>query len=84
VLVAKRARMALPLVVAAAGLLLFPFGRMDSHLAAAALPYQLVDGSKVFQVTQGPTTTLQLLKRERFGEAGAWRLLTDNYSMKVS
>jgi len=80
-LVAKRARMALPLVVAAAGLLLFPFGRMDSHLAAAALPYQLVDGSKVFQVTQGPTTTLQLLKRERFGEAGAWRLLTDNYSM---
>jgi spermidine synthase len=80
-LVAKPARMALPLAAAAAGLLLFPFGRMDMHLAAAALPYQLSDNSKVVQVTQGPTTTLQLLKRERFGEAAAWRLLTDNYSM---
>ena len=80
-LVAKPARMALPLAAAAAGLLLFPFGRMDTHLAAAALPYQLMDDLKVVQVTQGPTTTLQLLKRERFGEAVAWRLLTDNYSM---
>ena len=80
-LVAKPARMALPLAAAAAGLLLFPFGRMDMHLAAAALPYQLTDDWKVVQVTQGPTTTLQLLKRERFSEAAAWRLLTDNYSM---
>ena len=80
-LVAKPARMALPLIAAAAGLLLFPFGRMDMHLKAAALPYQLLDDAKVVQVTQGPTTTLQLLKRERFGDALAWRLLTDNYSM---
>lgn len=80
-LVAQRARMALPLAAAAAGLLLFPFGRMDMHLMEAALPYQMNDGSKVVQVTQGPTTTLQLLKRERFGEAAAWRLLTDSYSM---
>ncbi len=80
-LVAKPAKIALPLAAAAAGLLLFPFGRMDMHLAAAALPYQLIDDSKVVQVTQGPTTTLQLLKRERFGEAVAWRLLTDSYSM---
>jgi len=80
-LLAKPARMALPLAGAAAGLLLFPFGRLDMHLAAAALPYQLIDPMKVVQVTQGPTTTLQLLKRERFGEALAWRLLTDNYSM---
>lgn len=80
-LVARPAKMAPPLAVAAAGLLLFPFGRMDAHLRAAALPYRLVDDSKVMQVTQGPTTTLQLLKRERFGEAAAWRLLTDYYSM---
>jgi hypothetical protein len=80
-LVAKPARMALPLAAAAAGLLLFPFGRIDMHLAEAAFPYQLIDNSKVVQVTQGPTTTLQLLKRERFGEAAAWRLLTDSYSM---
>ena len=80
-LVAKPGKMALPLIAAAAGLLLFPFGRIDLHLAAAALPYRLIDGSKVVQVTQGPTTTLQLLKRERFGEAAEWRLLTDSYSM---
>lgn len=80
-LVAKPARMALPLVAAAAGLLLFPFGRIDMHLAEAAFLYQLIDNSKVVQVTQGPTTTLQLLKRERFGEAAAWRLVTDSHSM---
>jgi spermidine synthase len=79
--VAKPAKVALPLAAAAIGLLLFPFGRMDIHLAKAAFSYQLSDNSKVVQVTQGPTTTLQLLKRERFGEAVAWRLLTDNYSM---
>ena len=79
--VAKPAKMALPLAAAAAGLLAFPFGRIDMHLAEAALPYQLIDNWKVARVTQGPTTTLQLLKRERFGEAAAWRLLTDSYSM---
>src|SRR5260221_115769 len=79
--VAKPARTALPLAAAAAGLLLFPFGRIDIHLAEAAFPYQLIDNSKVVQVTQGPTTTLLVLKRERFGEAAAWRLLTDSYSM---
>ena len=80
-LVAKSARMALPFAAAAAGLLLFPFGRIDVHLAAAALPYRLQDAWQAAQVTQGPTTTLQLLKRERFGEPAAWRLLTDSYSM---
>ena len=42
-----------------------------------------LDNSKVVRITQGPTTTLQLLQRERFGDAVAWRLLTDNYSMTV-
>ncbi len=80
-LVAKPARMALPLVVGAAGLLLFPFGRLDMHLEAAALPYAQRDNLKVARITQGPTTTLQLLRRDRFGEAEAWTLLTDSYSM---
>lgn len=80
-LVAKPGRLALPLGAAAAGLLLFPFGRLDMHLEAAALPYRMIDGSKVVQVTQGPNTTLQLLKREAFDEAVTWRLLTDSYSM---
>jgi len=70
-----------PVVPAAAGLLLFPFGRMEMHLAEAAFPYRLGNEAKVVQVTEGPTTTLQILRQERFGEAAAWRLLTDSYSM---
>ncbi|HZC77223.1 MAG TPA: hypothetical protein VE258_05710, partial [Ktedonobacterales bacterium] len=72
---------ALPAAFAGAALLLFPFGRMEAHLAQAARLYQTLDGSTVVKVTQGPTTTLQVLRRERFGEAAAWRLLTDSYSM---
>ena len=70
-----------PVVPAAAGLLFFPFGRIEMHLAEAALPYRLGNNAKVVQVTEGPTTTLQILREERFGEAAAWRLLTDSYSM---
>lgn len=80
-LMAQRGRMALPVIAAAAGLALFPFGRMDLHLMAAAHTYRTLDSSKVAQVTQGPTTTLQLLRGERFGEVHSWRLLTDSYSM---
>lgn len=80
-LLAKPSRLALPLAAGVAGLLLFPFGRMDAHLAAAARPYAQRDGSRVVQVTQGPTTTFQLLERGHFGEAFEWRLLTDSYSM---
>src|SRR5262249_20433610 len=71
----------LPAGLAALGLLLFPVGRIDSHLAQAARVYLETEGSSVVQVTQGPTTTLQLLRRERFGEPVSWRLLTDNYTM---
>jgi len=70
-----------PVVPAAAGLLFFPFGRMEMHLAEAAFPYRWGNNAKVVQVTEGPTTTLQILRQERFGEAAAWRLLADSYSM---
>jgi len=70
-----------PAALAGIALLAFPFGRMDAHLAQAARLYRWVDGSSVAAVTQGPTTTLQVLRRERFGEAADWRLLTDSYSM---
>jgi predicted membrane-bound spermidine synthase len=76
-------RAAWPALVAVAGLALFPFGRIETHLAEAALPYELKDGSQVVQVTQGPTTTLQILRRDRFGEPLAWRLLADSYSMSA-
>jgi spermidine synthase len=70
-----------PVVPAAAGLLFFPFGRMEMHLAEAAFSYRLGKAAKVVKVIEGPTTTLQILRYERFGEAAAWRLLTDSYSM---
>ena len=70
-----------PALAAVAGLALFPFGRIDSHLAEAAFTWQLGDNAKVVQVTEGPTTTLQVLRYSRFGETSGWRLLTDSYSM---
>jgi len=75
------ARRLLPVAVAAAALLLFPFGRIDEHLARAAALYRMLDGSSVARVIQGPTTTLQILRTERYGEATAWRLVSDSYSM---
>ncbi len=80
-LLARPARIALPLAVGVIGLAIFPFGRMQTHLQAAAYPYANGIDTKVVHVTQGPTTTFQLLKRERFGEPAAWRLMTDGYSM---
>ena len=74
-------RRAWPAALALAGLAFFPFGRMQSHLAEAAFQYQLSDDAKVVRVIEGPTTTLQVLRRDRFGEPAGWRLLTDNYSM---
>jgi spermidine synthase len=73
-----------PVVPAAAGLLFFPFGRMEMHLAEAAFSYRLGKAAKVVKVIEGPTTTLQILRYERFGEAAAWRLLTDSYSMTAT
>jgi len=73
-----------PLLPALAGLVLFPFGRMQAHLAEAAFPYRIFDNAEVALVTEGPTTTLQVLRRERFGEAVSWRLLTDSFSMTAT
>jgi len=73
-----------PVLPALVALALFPFGRMQTHLAEAAFQYQVTENSKVVRVTEGPTTTLQVLRRERFGEAVSWRLLTDSFSMTAT
>lgn len=70
-----------PAAFAAGVLLLFPFGLTQRHLERAAMLYQSLDGSKVLKVIEGPTTTLQIMRREHFGEPVAWRLLTDHFSM---
>ena len=74
-------RRAWPAALAIGALAFFPFGRMQLHFAEAALQYTLADDAKVVRITEGPTTTLQVLRRERFGEPAGWRLVTDSYSM---
>jgi spermidine synthase len=75
-------RRALPAAaLGAAALALFPFGRLQQHLGNAVATYVAVDGAVVAHIIQGPTTTLQVLRTDRFGEPVAWRLVTDSYSM---
>jgi spermidine synthase len=68
-------------LAAAAALLVFPFGRIARHLDNAAAIYKAVDGAVVTRVIEGPTTTLQVLRGDRYGEPLRWRLVTDNVSM---
>lgn len=68
-------RRALPAALGLAVLLLFPFGRMERHLQSATAIYRAAEGSVVAQVIQGPTTTLQVLRVDRFGEPAGWRLV---------
>ena len=72
---------ALAVGVAVLALFAFPFGTIERHLAGASAIYRALDGSSAVQTNQGPTTTLQVLRTERFGEASAWRLMSDSYSM---
>ena len=74
-------RSAAPAAASLAALVLFPLGRMERHLDNAAAVYKAADGAVVAQVIQGPTTTLQVLRADRFGEPAQWRLVTDSYSM---
>jgi len=73
----------LPVATAVAGVAFFPFGLMQSHLSQASQVYRAADGSKPVLITEGPVTTLQVLRRDRFGQPVGWRLLTDNYSMSA-
>jgi spermidine synthase len=68
-------RRALPAALGLALLLLFPFGRMERHLQHATAIYRAAEGSVVAQVIQGRTTTLQVLRVDRFGEPAGWRLV---------
>ena len=66
---------------AVASLLVFPFGYMERHLDHAAGAYKVEDDAVVAHVIEGPTTTLQVLRSDRFGEPAQWRLITDSVSM---
>lgn len=72
-------------VCAAAGvvgaLVLFPFGRMKTHLDASAEKFRTAESSKVIAVHEGLTETIQYLRRDWLGQALSHRLMTNGFSM---
>lgn len=58
----------------------FPYRRDAKHFAHARQPYEL-DGSYLIKKIEGNSDTLQLLRRDLFGESYYYRLVTNAYSM---
>jgi predicted membrane-bound spermidine synthase len=58
----------------------FPYGRADTHLAHP-LELFLTDGSRPIKQINGTADTLQLLRREVYGEPYYYRLVTNGFSM---
>lgn len=65
----------------AAAVLLFPHGKLQTHLDAASAPWRAHDQAKLVYQHEGLNETLQLLQRELFGEPLAHRLITNGDSM---
>jgi len=67
---------------------LFPYGRDQVHFAHASLPY-VRDGrgnliAHVVKKVEGTSDTLQLLRRDLFGQPYYCRLLTNGFSMSAT
>jgi spermidine synthase len=58
----------------------FPYNRNKTHFANARRPYE-ADGSRLLKKIEGTADTLQLLRRDLFGEPYYYRLVTNAYSM---
>ena len=58
----------------------FPYQRAEMHFAQAIHPYE-ADGSRLLKKIEGTSETLQLLRRDLFGEPYYYRLVTNSYSM---
>ncbi|HVU23968.1 MAG TPA: hypothetical protein VHE13_07570 [Opitutus sp.] len=67
-------------VGAAVALGLFPYDRDRRHFANARQPYE-ADGSRLIRRIEGTADTLQVLRREMFGQPYCYRLVTNDYSM---
>ena len=61
-------------------LAVFPYRRDQEHFANARRPYQK-DQSVLQNTIQGTADTLQLLRRDLFGQPYYYRLVTNSYSM---
>jgi spermidine synthase len=58
----------------------FPYRRDEMHFANARRPFE-ADGSRLLRKTEGNADTLQLLRRDLFGQPYYYRLITNAYSM---
>ncbi len=58
----------------------FPYRRAEIHFANARRPFE-ADGSRLIKKIEGTADTIQLLRRDVFGEPYYYRLVTNAYSM---
>lgn len=62
---------------------IFPHNRDERHFANARRPYE-ADASHLAKIVQGSADTLQLLRRDLFGQPYYYRLVTNAYSMSAT
>jgi len=70
------------------GLVIFPYRRTESHFEHASRPYERDDQghllARVVKRIEGTSDTWQLLRRDLFGQAYYYRLLSDSFSMSAT
>jgi spermidine synthase len=69
-------------------LVVFPYHRAEKHFAHASRPYETDDQGRllahVVKKVEGVSDTLQLLRRDLFGQPYYYRLLTNAFSMSAT
>ena len=69
-------------------LAIFPYRRVESHFAHASRPYETDEHGNVLahvvKRIEGTSDTLQLLRRDLFGQAYYYRLLTNAFTMSAT
>src|SRR6266480_2822965 len=67
---------------------ILPYHRADSHFSHASKPYEIDEHGNVLahvvKRIEGTSDTLQLLRRDLFGEPYYYRLLTNDFSMSAT
>jgi spermidine synthase len=70
------------------GLVIFPYRRSEAHFEHASRPYERDDQghvlARVVKRIEGTSDTWQLLRRDLFGQAYYYRLLSDSFSMSAT
>jgi spermidine synthase len=70
------------------GLAFFPYRRSEAHFEHASRPYERDDQghvlARVVKRIEGTSDTWQLLRRDLFGQAYYYRLLSDSFSMSAT